>query len=70
VRIFPAEPEARETYFLVCRAKDAARPAIAAVSRWIEEHCGTRSNVVQGAPARTLSEQLRSQTAPVAAASD
>lgn len=68
VRIFPVELALTEAYFLVSRPKDAARAEVAAMSRWIVEHCprapgpGQEAKSGQEARTRTTSEQLASQT--------
>jgi LysR family glycine cleavage system transcriptional activator len=35
VRIFPVDMPARDTYFVVCRARDADRPEVAALMAWV-----------------------------------
>ncbi len=63
VRLFPVELALAEAYFLVSRPKDSARPEVAAMTRWILEHCPHRSKTGQAAPSRTVPEHRASQTA-------
>jgi LysR family transcriptional regulator, glycine cleavage system transcriptional activator len=62
VRLFPVDLAVVEAYFLVSRPKDSARPEVAALTRFILEHCPRPSNTVQGPSDRTVPEQRRSQT--------
>ncbi len=39
VRVFSVELETPDGYFLVCRTKDAERAEVAAMSRWMLDHC-------------------------------
>lgn len=62
VRLFPVDIALAESYFLVSRPKDAARPEVAAMMRWIDEHCRGAPNSGQALPARTVPEQRTFQT--------
>ena len=62
VRLFPVHVALAEAYFLVSRPKDAARPEVATMTRWILEHCLGVSNIGQAPATRTVPEQLVSQT--------
>ncbi len=53
VRLFPVELATPDTYFLVARMKDAERPEVAAMSRWMLDQCAHPSISEQGAPACT-----------------
>jgi LysR family glycine cleavage system transcriptional activator len=39
VRAFPAQFATNDAYFLASRIKDADRPEVAAMTRWMREHC-------------------------------
>jgi DNA-binding transcriptional LysR family regulator len=62
VRIFPVELATPDSYFLVARAKDAQRPEVAAMSRWMLDHCARVPNNGLPMHARTGPEQRDVQT--------
>lgn len=62
VRLFAVDLPLTEAYFLVSRPKDAARPEVAAMARWILEHCPGSSSTGQSPSERTVPEQRSSQT--------
>jgi len=57
VRLFPVDVSLAEAYFLVSRPKDAARPEVAAMTRWILEHCPRAPNIGQAPAVSPLPEQ-------------
>jgi DNA-binding transcriptional LysR family regulator len=61
VRLFPVHLTLGEAYFLVIRPKDAARPEVAAMTRWIVEHCPRASNIGHAPANRTDAEQQLAQ---------
>lgn len=65
VRLFSVELATPDAYFLVSRCKDAERPEVAAMSRWMLDFCARLSTGGQGASACTASGQRALQRVAV-----
>ncbi|HTX24814.1 MAG TPA: LysR substrate-binding domain-containing protein [Steroidobacteraceae bacterium] len=61
VRIFPVELATHDDYFLVTRVKDAERPEVVAMTRWVLQNCTRLPNIGDGSLVRTASEQSELQ---------
>ncbi len=59
VRAFPARLDTQDTYFLVSRTRDAERPEIIAMTRWMLEHCTRLPALEQGARDPAAARQRR-----------
>ena len=57
VRLFPVHLALGEAYFLVIRPKDTARAEVAAMTRWIVQHCPGASKIGHAPSNRTDPEQ-------------
>ncbi len=68
VRIFPIELPTHDDYFLVTRVKDADRPEVVAMTRWVLRNCTRLPNTGESATPRTDAERGDPQTSVTGAA--
>ncbi len=70
VRIFPIELPTHDDYFLVTRVKDADRPEVVAMTRWVLRNCTRLPNMGESGTLRTDTERGDLQTSADGAAPD